>query len=741
MKRPIAFAATILVALLLSPPLPACRIPDIRPWPPPPHPWPRPQPPPALLPVLTRAHQADIRIVDLVASVSVTATFHNPNDTAVEGTYFFPIEPDAVVKGFSLTADGKKMEAELLEADAARRTYEEIVRKLRDPALLEFVGTRMLKARVFPIPARGEVAVALRYEQVVRFDHGLCQFRYPLRSAQPNAGRIDRLAVSAAVAGDIPVKLFYSPSHTIDAVRGDKQVTGGFEQRDALPERDFELYWSRDAAPVDVTVAAYKPAGEDGYCLVALAPRTAPVAGAAALPRDMVFAFDTSGSMDGEKIKQARAALRYGLNRLRPADRFALITFSSAVEALTEGLVAATPEAVARARERVETMEARGGTAIHEAVTRACQMLAATNGPAGRLRLIVFLTDGRPTVGPSDIGEILAAAIKANRGGARLFAFGVGHDLHTDLLDRLATENGGAQQYVAENEDIEVKVSAFNDKIANPVLSGIALAADGIELLDLYPRRPPDLFAGGQALLFGRYRGGGRHTVVARGRLGEKEAVFEGAADFDGSERHSFLPALWAQRKVAFLLEEIRLRGHSKELVDEIVALGKRHGIATPYTSFLAMDDRAPQAAAAMQGLRRGFEGNKSGRDGVAFSRDVAAAKEYSVAAGGAAAPMAIGMGTGYGAQDPGDGWSSGQPAQPRLRRIGGRVFLRGDDGVYYDSRFEEGMRGAIVEVTAFSDAWFKLLDRHPGIGAFLAVKNVELVVCIEGKVYRLGRK
>ncbi len=293
---------------------------------------------------------------------------------------------------------------------------------------------------------------------------------------------------------------------------------------------------------------------------------------------------------------------------------------------------------------------------------------------------------------------------------------------------------------MGEEEDIEVKVSAFNDKIANPILAGVTLTAEGIELFDLYPCRPPDLFAGGQVLLFGRHRGTGRHAVAARGRLGEKEAVFEGMADFDGDARHAFLPALWAQRKVAFLLEEIRLRGQNKELVDEIVALGKRHGIATPYTSFLAVDDRAPQTQAMMQGLRREFEGRKSGRDGVAFSRGVAAAKEASVAAGGAATPMAVGMGTGYGKQGFGKSLGSAPQAPPRLRRIAGRVFLRGDDGIYYDSRFDEKRRGEIEEVTAFSGEWFKLLDRHPGIGVFLAEKEIDLVLCMDGKVYLLKR-
>jgi Ca-activated chloride channel homolog len=715
----------------------ACRIPDIRPWPwpppfpPPEHPVP-PPPPPRVDPMLTRLHKAEIRVEENIASVDVSATFYNPNGFRVEGTYFFPIEAEAVVKDFAMTVNGKEQKAELLEADKARQTYEDIVRKMKDPGLLEYVGTRMLKASIFPIEANAEVKVRLSYSQVARADAGVYHLRYPLLSAKPNAGKIDQMALRVSVKSATPVKLFYSPSHKIDTVRkSDDEVGGGFEETGGIPDRDFDVYWSLSRADVGVAVAAYKPKYEDGYCLISLSPKVK-TADKEVQPKDIVFAFDKSGSMDGDKIKQAKSALKFCLGQLTDQDRFSVIAFSTDVDTLTEGLIPAKPDAVQKVREKVDGMEARGGTAIHDALAKAFEQLADSK----RLPMIVFLTDGRPTVGPSDVNEILSAVKKANAAGkVRVFVFGAGYDLNTDLLDRLATENGGTQDYVGEKEDIEVKVSNFYEKISKPVLAGIAVEAKGVELRDLYPRQVPDVFSGVQVLLFGRYRGEGKQTVVVRGKARDKDEVFECEGDFAGSEQNRFLPAIWAHRKVAFLMEEIRLRGHNKELEDEVVALGKRYGILTPYTSFLVVDDKMPEARQRTAEVRRGFEQEKAGANAVHFSRGLAGAKGADMAMP-AGAPDMLGFG--------GAGGGEGVAAEPmmttmaeKVRRVADRVFYLKEDGFYYDGDFDEKDRAKIVEVKYFSDEYFGLLGKHKEIGKYLAAR-LKMVLCIDGKVYRI---
>lgn len=719
----------------------ACRIPDIRPWPwpppwhPPIHPPPEhPVPPPRVDPMQTRLHKAEIRVEEAVASVDVSATFYNPNSFRVEGTYFFPIEAEAVVKDFAMTVNGKEQKAELLEADKARKTYEDIVRSMKDPGLLEYVGTKMLKASIFPIEANAEVKVRLSYSQVARADAGVYHLRYPLLSAKPNTGKIDQLALRVSVKSATPVKLFYSPSHKIDVVRKtDNEVSGGFEDNGGVPDRDFDVYWSLGRTDVGVSVATYKPKDEDGYCLISLSP-TVKVDQKDIQPKDVVFVFDKSGSMDGDKIKQAKAALKFCLNRLNDQDRFSVIAFSTDVDLLTEGLAPAKPDAIQKAREKVEALDARGGTAIHDALIKAFEQLADSK----RLAMVVFLTDGRPTVGPSDINEILAAVKKTNAGSkVRVFVFGAGYDLNTDLLDRLATENGGTQEYVGEKEDIEVKVSNFYEKISKPILSGIAVEAKGIELRDLYPRQVPDVFAGVQVLLFGRYRGDGKQSVVVRGKARDKDEVFECDADFGGSAANSFLPSIWAHRKVAFLLEEVRVRGHNKELEDEIVSLGKRYGIMTPYTSFLVVDDKVPEARQRTAEARRMFEHEKGGANGVFFSRGLAGAKHADMAAPAGAPEM-----LGFGISTMGGGETGA--AEPvvttmvtKVRRVADRVFYLKDDGFYYDSLFDDKDRDKILDIKYFSDEYFGLVDKHKEIGKYLAAK-LKIVLCMDGKVYRI---
>lgn len=718
--------------------------------------------------MLTRLHKAEIRIEDTLAKVTVTATFYNPNNMRVEGTYFFPIDAEAVVKDFAMIVNGKEQKAELLEADKARKIYEEIVRKMRDPGLLEYVGTRMLKASVFPIEPRGEVQVRLNYTQVARSDAGLLHLRYPLSSAKPNAGKVDQLAVRVTLKSSVPIKLFYSPTHKIDTLRrDDREVAGGFEESAVVPDRDFDLYWSVNKAEIGLAVTAYRPKGEarhspdaksgqgifaepsevpsaqrlgtkegeDGFCMISLAPKVA-LAPNERQPKDIVFVFDKSGSMAGNKLKQAKEALKYCLARLQQDDCFSVIAFSTDIDELTAGLTEASPIAIREASAKIEALEARGGTAVFDALKKAC----ATAGKSSRLIMIVFLTDGRPTVGATDIDEILRVVPKDKTFRARVFAFGVGTDLNTDLLDRLATDNRGAQQYVSETEDIELKVSNFYEKIATPVLSDVVLTVDGLELRDLYPRQIPDIFAGGQVLLFGRYRGEGRHRVTARGKVRDQERTFSCETDFDGNDRHDFLPAIWAHRKVAYLMEEIRLRGHNKELEDEITTLGKRYGIMTPYTSFLVAEDE-PVRRAENAERRHDFERLKGGAGGVALSRGVSAAKGADMspaAAGSDAIGFVFNDGALSAAGQGGDRARRQAEAMAHgIKRVADKVFYLKDDGFYYDSLFEENNRPRIVAIKYLSDEYFELLNRHKEIGRYLA-GGPKLVICIGSDIYKI---
>ncbi|MFP4056244.1 MAG: VIT domain-containing protein [Candidatus Brocadiia bacterium] len=720
-----ALAAALLslaVAVLVAPDALACVIVE-------PHPVPVVRRPPRpQQPLETHAHTADIRIRGPVAEVSVDAVFYNPNPYVMEGTYFFPLAAQAAVDDFQMNINGRMVKGELLDSDKARGIYEDIVRKMKDPGLLEFVGTKMLKCRVYPMNPRSETRVKLTYTVALEAEGGLYAFTYPLRSARPEAGKIGTCALRVRVEQPRGIKTVYCPSHEVDVVRdGEQAATLGFEKSGLLPERDFKLYFGVSEKDIGVGVLTHKPSGEDGYFLLTVSPKVE-VSAAEVESKSIVFVMDTSGSMAGEKIRQAKGALRYCVRSLKAKDRFGLVAFSTEPRAFREELAAATEENVAAAVEFIEGLEARGGTAIDAALGMALKTVEGAKG----LPMVVFLTDGLPTIGETSVAGILKNAAEANAAKARLFVFGVGYDVNTKLLDQLAEDNGGTPDYVTPKEDIEVKVSSFYQKVSSPVLSDVELSIPGLATHDVYPKAMPDLFRGMQLMVLGRFEGGGHKAVKLTGTVGGAKREFVYEARFAETASHGFLPRLWATRKVAYLLDEIRLHGKSDELVDEVVRLGKRYGIMTPYTSFLVVEDaERPQLAARMRGAAGRFDRAEKGAGAVHRAMDLRRAKEEATAKPKPNAPAAVGF-----AGDEAEALR--EVAAERIVTIAEKTFYRKPDGLLVDSDYdEEKHKDQLVEVEAFSQAYFDLVKAHPDIGRYLA-EGKPMVLVFEGEVYKI---
>ena len=272
--------------------------------------------------------------------------------------------------------------------------------------------------------------------------------------------------------------------------------------------------------------------------------------------------------MSGEKLDQAKAALVQLLATLRPSDRFRVITFSSDVRRYAPGWTDASSEHVHDAQHWVRALSAEGGTNIAGALGEAFAAAPAE----GALGVVVFLTDGMPTVGESD-PERIATAAEQSRGAFRVFAFGIGYDVNTYVLDRLTERARGVTTYIQPGGDIEQAVGSLAARVSSPVLTDLALAADGVDLYDLQPQRLPDLFAGDELVVFGRYRGAGRgeRSLTVTGRRNGREERFATAARFDGEPSGvGYLQQLWAARKAGALSREIRLHGPNPEIVDEI---------------------------------------------------------------------------------------------------------------------------------------------------------------------------
>jgi len=699
--------------------------------PPPSPPGPRPRPVPQYRPVAVKAVRLNVQIEDQVAKTNVREVFVNPNPRPLEGTFLLPIPPDAQVSDFTFFINGKEVKAEILPRDKALAYYRQIVSRLIDPALLEYAGKGLVRVRLFPIPPHGEAEIRFSYTQVLSSEGGQLTYWYPFGTNKFSSSLLRSAVIDVKIRSKVPLRTIYAPQWSVDIVRkGEHEARVSFEKGDFLPKEDFVLHIGRSEEDFGIMVTAYRTGKEPGFFLLALSPKQELAPGETA-PKDIVFVFDTSGSMSGEKIKQAREALSFCINSLRDRDRFNVITFSTTAQAVFPALRPASGENKKEALSFVKDLEAAGGTNIGEALEKA---LGQEGHTSDRPLMVVFLTDGIPTVGETNWKRILKTVEEKRPEGLRLFVFGVGNDVNTILLDRLAEENGGTRRYVRPGEDIEIKVSQFYMQISRPVLTDVKLTFSLGGVFDLYPPRIHDIFHGQQVILVGRYRKPGPQVLEISGRCGDRN--YRHRFPFKLPEKaveDSYLPRLWAARKVGFLLDQIRLHGEKSELVQEVRRLAKRYGIVTPYTSALVAEEKG---IAGLRRLPRVF-GRKGETLGVPAAQGVRASGIGAGSARGKAAveaSVALEKLKRVNKAPAVPAFSEDGKAQVQVKVVGAKTFyLR--DGVWVDSEYKKGMEEKVV--VYLSDQYFDLLGCFPELGRYFAIGK-EVVVCLEGTAYRI---
>lgn len=547
----------------------------------------------SLGPLGIKYQRVSAEIIDGTAVTKVEQVFVNSAPRQLEAHYVFPLPKGAALQDFYLWINGKKTKGEVLEKQKATEIYEGIVRRLQDPGLLEYIDTDAFRARVFPVPANGEQKIELTFSQVLDFQSGIYQYHYPLGASSRGAPALtvrQDFVFSARISSKTPIRSVYSPTHKMGVnKKNDAEAIAGFEQgAGADISKDLDLFYTVSDKAIGFSFLPYRPNSEDpGFFMALLSPKTELKADEVQ-PKRITFVMDTSGSMMGERIKLARDSLKYGVQRLNSKDEFNVVRFSTDVESLFEKPQLANEANVKKALDFIGTFEAVGGTAIDEGLQRA---LKDAEGRGGMSHIVLFVTDGHPTVGVTEEPEISSRA-KAGNKGSRVFTFGVGEDLNARLLDRIAEDGRGTSDFARDGKDFEVRVSGLFDKVANPVLADLSLDLAAFGAYDVYPKKLPDLFKGTQLVVTGRYRTPKESTVVLSGSMNGKKQVYEYRADAaKESKTYDFVPRLWAIRKVGYLLDEIRLNGEKAELKDEIVSLGKKYGIVTPYTSYLVVED------------------------------------------------------------------------------------------------------------------------------------------------------
>jgi Ca-activated chloride channel homolog len=570
---------------------------------------------PARSPVTVTDVKVGVVILEQVATTTMDISLRNTSSSRAEAEMVVPVPDGAVVKGFTFEGAAKEPTAELLPKDEAKRIYNEIVAKTRDPALLEFAGYNLIRSSVFPVEARGVQKVRLTYEHLLSADGDRVDYVLPRSESLDYNIPWD---VSLSIKSKSPIATVYSPSHQLEIERKGGGVVGvRMAKASATEPGAFRLSYLRQREGVTASLMAYPDAKLDGGYFLLLAsvpPKPAPdgEAAAPAIKRELTIVIDRSGSMAGEKIEQVRAAALLVIQGLGEGEAFNIIDYSDSISSFAPAPVVRTADNAEEARRYLRRLAASGGTNLHDAVLEALR----PKPREGMLPIVLFLTDGLPTVGIRDEVTIRSDVEAANKYGRRIFTFGVGYDVNAPLLSNLADKSRATSTFVLPKEDVEAKVSGVFRRLVGPMLAGPVLEvldADGKvttrRATDLLPGRLPDLFEGDNLVVLGKYKLDEPLVFRLKGNYQGKERTFQFRFELSSATtRNSFVPRLWASRKIAYLIEEIRQAGaagganptlatatasadpRTNELVDEIVRLSVEFGILTEYTSFLARE-------------------------------------------------------------------------------------------------------------------------------------------------------
>ncbi len=567
---------------------------------PPPRPLPgiiRPLRPPIqrFFPLEVSFHKVDVKITDMAALTKIDQEFYNPTAQRLEGYYIFPIPKGATIDKFSMFINGKETEAEMLDAGKARKIYEDIVRKMVDPALLEYYKQGLFKARIFPIEPHSKKRVKISYNQILEKDNGTIEYLYPLNTEKFSAKPLKDVAINVEITSKSILKNIYCVTHEVDIVRkGDARAIVSYEDHGVKPDKDFSLFFKTDNSKVGLSLLTYRESGKKGHFFMNISPDIS-IKENEIEKKDIIFVLDVSGSMAGDKLKQAKKALLFCIANLNKGDKFEVIRFSTEAEALFNSLSDASNENVTKAKAFIENLRAIGGTNIDEALNLALN----TKGNQNRPHTILFITDGKPTINETNEDKLVDIVKNKKANNTKIFTFGIGNEINTHLLDKITDITKAYRTYISPEEDIEVKISNLYTKVQSPVLTNLKLKSSGnIKFTKLYPKVLPDLFKGSSVTLLGRYSGVGIGTITLEGVLKGKIKEFTFKSEFAKTNtKNEFIPPLWAARRVGFLLDQIRLNGENKELVDEVVELARSHGIITPYTSYLIVEDEEHRVA------------------------------------------------------------------------------------------------------------------------------------------------
>lgn len=505
------------------------------------------------------------------ARTEILQTYHNRSGGLVEGQYQLRAGAASRVEGFAYWNGEKKIVGEVFEKAAARRVYDEVTSRRRDPGLLEKVGDGVFAFRIFPIQPDEKKRVSITYTAWLARRGRRVEYRAPVHLSGAD--------VVVTIHSSRPLRDVRSSSHAIEVDRGagDEVVVRAGAPRGRRGQ--LVLSWEIAEAPWSLAAAYHKDQGSDGYFVLALA--APPVGERQVAAKDVTIVLDRSGSMSGTPIAQARQAAIQVVERLGRRDRINVVAFDDEVDPLFQVPREASAATRARAIAYIERLTEGGGTDI----ALALRTVLAAQREGKRPRVILFLTDGQSSA-PEAV-----EAIEEDRRDARVFTVGVGKGVNGPLLARLAAVKRGRFIHIRDAADLERDVSTLYRSISRPLLVDVSLSVDGASAHGIYPRSLPDLFVDDELLVSGRLTGTGPTEFALRGTYDGRPVTYRARLEVKNGLRRPWVGKLWAESRVDHLVEKIALGEGSAEHQKEVVDLALAYNFVTDYTSFLAIPE------------------------------------------------------------------------------------------------------------------------------------------------------
>jgi Ca-activated chloride channel family protein len=684
-------------------------------------------------PVSMLEHYAEISISEDIAKITVNEVFYNNSDQTVEVMYLFPIPEQSFITDFKLTVNGIVYEGMILEKEEARILYESYVRQQKDPALLEYIDQKMIRIRIFPFAPYETRAVQVEYHHELQKTGDYYKLVYPLKIDTLLKGNIGKVEIRGSIRSSRDVYNVYSPTYNVGYnPQPGEVVTFKYTEEDMFPSDDFVLFIGYGERQYEAYFVNDEEEPGKGTFMLDILPYYLDVG---TMKKNVILVLDKSGSMYGRKYEQALNAANYVLERLNQEDQFGVVLFSDTVSEYKRNLlkyIYSTEEA-GRAINWLDSSEASGGTNIYGALNRA--MITMLSKYAFQNNYVIFLTDGVPTSGITDVNRIAADAIAwAKNTGTKMFIFGVGYDVNTGMLDLLAQESGGMAFYVEENESIETQVSQLFSNVSHPLMTDITveIAGENAQISDLLPSKNLTIYKDYPLKLFGHYTGEGPIQIRITGKIAGKDGStivpFEQVYEVTlGNNDNPYISKLWASRRISELLNHIKLVGETQEDREEIIRLSKKYGIPTPYTSYLVLEGFASYMR---------DEADKDGTIAPSSTSLGAQPAAPSLKASGQTAFEASKsqnlMVQSQTTRELEEAYAS-QNVQRNMKNIAGKVFVYfEEEELWVDSEFKEEN---VIEITTFSDAYFKLINRIPEFKDYLTV-GANFKIAIEGVNY-----